>query len=328
MEKNCEVFNITGRLDKKSFINKANQKEERVILVKSFREIGVMNCILIATIIFLWISVFFINGLIGAYAWALLKMILPILGICGVFINIFLFIFCLVKRKKYNKLLVNFILNLVLIFPILMTMNIIQFIYPIDIERVEPSITIKWPFAEETIVVWGGDSIQDNLIHVTWPSERWAYDLVMEPYDIGSKNNEEYGIWDKKVYSPISGVVIAAYDGEKDIDPGSEDFTLLEGNHVYIKVDETGTYLLLNHLKEDSVTVKEGDRVNPGDVIGRIGNSGSTSEPHLHIHHQRQDPTKVLHPILAEGLPLYFEGINGEAMPKKGDIILPDTLIN
>ncbi|WP_335490206.1 M23 family metallopeptidase [Bacillus sp. JJ1773] len=216
-------------------------------------------------------------------------------------------------------------MNLVLIFPILMTLNIIQLIYPIDIERVKPSITVKWPFAEETVVVWGGDTVQNNLIHVTWPSERWGYDLVMEPYDTGSKNNEEYGIWNKEVYSPVSGVVIAAYDGEKDIDPGSEDFILLEGNHVYIKIDETGTYLLLNHLKEGSVTVKEGDRVNPGDVIGRIGNSGSTSEPHLHIHHQRQDPTKVPHPILAEGLPLYFEGINGEAMPEKGDIILPDV---
>ncbi|MGG3801652.1 M23 family metallopeptidase [Metabacillus fastidiosus] len=64
-----------------------------------------------------------------------------------------------------------------------------------------------------------------------------------------------------------------------------------------------------------------GDHVNQGDVIGRVGNRGSTSEPHLHIHHQRQDPTKVIYPILAEGLPLFFEDINGESMPQKGDII-------
>lgn len=284
-----------------------------------------LNFTLIAVIIFLWFSIFFIHGLIGAYAWALIKMVLPIIGFIGVLINIFLLIFGIAKRKKKNKLFVNFIVNLVLIFPILMTLNIIQFIYPSNVERVKPSITAKWPFDEETVVAWGGDSVETNLIHVTWPSERWAYDLVMEPYDIGSKNNEDYGIWNKEVYSPISGVVIAAYDDEEDIAPGSEDFITLEGNHVYIKIDDTDTYLLLNHLKKGSVTVKVGDRVKQGDVIGRIGNSGSTSEPHLHIHHQRQDPTKVLHPILAEGLPLYFEGINGEDMPEKGEIILPDA---
>nr|WP_309098710.1 M23 family metallopeptidase [Fredinandcohnia onubensis] len=69
--------------------------------------------------------------------------------------------------------------------------------------------------------------------------------------------------------------------------------------------------------------MKVGERVNPGDLIGRVGNSGSTSEPHLHIHHQRQAPTKVIYPILAEGLSLFFEGINGDKMPKKGDIISP-----
>ncbi|QTD43400.1 M23 family metallopeptidase [Sporosarcina sp. Te-1] len=204
-----------------------------------------------------------------------------------------------------------------------MTSNIIKFNYPIDIEHANPAITVKCPFAEETVVAWGGDTIENNLIHVTWPSERWAYDLVMEPYDTGSKNNEDYGIWNKEVYSPVSGSVIAAYDGEKDIEPGTEEFISLEGNHVYIKIDETDTYLLLNHFKEGSVAVKEGDRVSPGTVLGRIGNSGTTSQPHLHIHHQRQDPTKVLHPILAEGLPLYFEGINGKPMPEKGDFILP-----
>lgn len=178
--------------------------------------------------------------------------------------------------------------------------------------------------AEQTVVGWGGDTTKDNLPHVIWSSERWAYDLVMEPYDIESENNEDYGIWDKEVYSPVSGTVVAAYDDEADIEPGTEEFSSMEGNYVYIKIDETGTYLLLNHLKKDSVSLKVGERVNPGDLIGRVGNSGSTSEPHLHIHHQRQDPTKVIYPILAEGLPLFFEGINGDKVPGKGEVIKPN----
>lgn len=83
----------------------------------------------------------------------------------------------------------------------------------------------------------------------------------------------------------LDGVVIAAYDEEADITPGSEDVLSMEGNHVYLKVAETGTYLLLNDLKQHSVTVAVGDKVQAGDLLGLVGNSGSTSEPHLHIHH-------------------------------------------
>jgi murein DD-endopeptidase MepM/ murein hydrolase activator NlpD len=116
---------------------------------------------------------------------------------------------------------------------------------------------------------------------------------------------------------------LQAYDKESDIEPTTEDFLSMEGNHIYIKIDETGTYLLLNHLKKESALVKAGDHVNEGQSIGRVGNSETTSEPHLHIHHQRQDPTKVINPIFAEGLPLYFRDMEGKAMPEKGSIVTP-----
>ncbi|WP_235822845.1 M23 family metallopeptidase [Cytobacillus massiliigabonensis] len=290
-------------------------------MIRVIRNLGFFNSILIGVFLLLWISVFLISGLFGAYAWTLLKIVLPIIGIIGIFLNIILFIIFLIKKKKYSKLLVNFIVNIIFTFPLLMTMNIIPFAYPNDIERVKPSITVKWPLDEPTVVGWGGDTTKNNLPHVIWSSERWAYDLVMEPYKLESNDNEDYGIWDKEVYAPVSGIVVAAYDKEADIEPGSEEFFSMEGNYVYIKIDKTGTYLLLNHLKKDSVSVEVGEHVQPGDLIGRVGNSGSTSEPHLHIHHQRQDPTKVIYPILAEGLPLFFEGIDGGAMPIKGDMI-------
>ncbi|MED4453004.1 M23 family metallopeptidase [Metabacillus fastidiosus] len=289
--------------------------------MRLMRNIGFTNSILIGIIFLLWISLFFISGLFSVYAWTFLKMILPIVGLLGIIINIILFIVFIIRKKKMMKLCVNLIVNIVLVFPLLMTMNIIILAYPNDLEHAKPAVTVEWPFIEQTVVGWGGDTVENNLPHVIWSSERWAYDLVMEPYDIGSSNNEDYGIWNIEVHSPVSGTVIAAYDEEADIVPSSEEFISIEGNYVYIKIDETGTYLLLNHLKKDSVSVKVGDHVNQGDVIGRVGNSGSTSEPHLHIHHQRQDPTKVIYPILAEGLPLFFEDINGESMPQKGDVI-------
>ncbi|MDN4069076.1 M23 family metallopeptidase [Paenibacillus vini] len=81
--------------------------------------------------------------------------------------------------------------------------------------------------------------------------------------------------------------------------------------------------MLLNHLKQNSLTVKIGDHVQTGDLLGRVGNSGSTSEPHLQIHHQRQNPVLTPHPVLAEGLPLYFKGTDTVPMPQKGTVVSP-----
>ena len=289
------------------------------------RKYGYTNGVLIALILLLWISAFFIGDIFGVYSWTILKLILPVVGAIGLMVNFVMLIILIVKKQRSVKLFMNIVINIIFIFPILMTMNIILCAYPNTIERTQPSITVSWPLTEETVVGWGGNHVKDNLPHAVWASEKWAYDLVMEPYNINSDSNEDYGIWNKEINAPVSGIVVAVSNDEADITPGTEDFKSIEGNYVYIKIKETGTYLLLNHLKKDSVTVEVGDTVEPGDVIGRVGNSGSSSEPHLHIHHQRQDPTKVIHPVLAEGLPLFFEDIHGDLMPKKGAIIKPQT---
>ncbi|NUU64373.1 M23 family metallopeptidase [Paenibacillus sp. JW14] len=252
-------------------------------------------------------------------------MFLPFAGLLGLIVSILIIIILSIKKKRIFRTVISLALCTVLLFPILLTLNVIKFAYPVSINKTNSSITIVWPIKEKSVVGWGGDTVESNLPHVIWASERWAYDILIEPYNSGSPVLEDYGIWNVEVISPVSGVVVAAFDDEDDIMPNTEDFISTEGNHVYIKIEETGTYLLLNHLKKDSVTVKVGEHVNPGDLIGFVGNSGSTSEPHLHIHHQRQDPTKALMPIFAEGLPLYFRDIDGKPMPEKGDIIVPHT---
>lgn len=272
----------------------------------------------------LWISVFFIHGLVGAVSWGILKLILPFIGMLTFTIHLVRLLISLKKKKSILHSFIGMLVNIVVVVPILQTMNIIPLAYPVKLETMSPSITVKWPLKEKTVVGWGGDTTKVNLPHATWASERWAYDLVMKPYDTGEHELESYGIWNKEVVAPVSGVVVEAYDDEEDIMPNTEESKSSEGNHVYIKIYETSTYLLLNHLKKGSVTVKNGDPVKEGQVIGRVGNSGSTSEPHLHIHHQRQDPTKMLFPIFAEGLPLYFEGTNENPMPEKGATVMPN----
>ncbi|MFF2015826.1 M23 family metallopeptidase [Paenibacillus sp. NPDC058177] len=292
---------------------------------KVIKSLGIFNIFTALIIGILWSCVFFVQGLFGAVSWGLLKMYLPFAGLLGLIVSILIVIILSIKKKRIFRGAISLALCTVLLFPILLTLNVIKFAYPASINKTNPSVTIVWPIKEKSVVGWGGDTVESNLPHVIWASERWAYDILIEPYNSDSPVLEDYGIWNVEVISPVSGVVVAAFDDEDDIMPNTEDFISTEGNHVYIKIEETGTYLLLNHLKKDSVTVKVGEHVNPGDLIGFVGNSGSTSEPHLHIHHQRQDPTKALMPIFAEGLPLYFRDIDGKPMPEKGDILVPHT---
>lgn len=283
---------------------------------------GYINLIVLAILSIMWIAVFFVKGLPGAVSWGVLKLIVPFAGIPVMLINIVRLVINLIRKQTVGRRIAGLSVGVIATFPILLTMNLLQFAYPADINKVTPVLTVAWHFKEEAVVGFGGNRVEDNLPHAVWASERWAYDIVMYPYNTGSEEPESYGIWNKEVYSPVSGVVVEAYDEEEDIRANTEEFTSSEGNHVYIRITKTGTYLLLNHLKKDSVARKTGDKVAAGDYIGRVGNSGATSEPHLHIHHQRQDPTRILLPVFAEGLPLYFEGIK-EQMPVKGSVVKP-----
>jgi Na+-translocating ferredoxin:NAD+ oxidoreductase RnfC subunit len=71
-----------------------------------------------------------------------------------------------------------------------------------------------------------------------------------------------------------------------------------EGNHVSLTCDGKEAMIIMAHLQRGSITVKKGDKVKEGQIIGRVGNSGNTSEPHLHIHAERD----------GTGIPLRFDG--------------------
>lgn len=283
---------------------------------------GTLNLIILIIIILLWISVFFIQGVVGATSWALLKLIIPIIGFLMFIIFIFLTILANIKHKNKCKKIISITLSIILMFPMLLTINVVKLAYPTYKENAEFSLTIPSPFKEDSIIAWGGNTVDENEPHVIWASERFAYDIVMNPFNIVNSNElSNYGIWNKDIYSPVDGIVISTNNSDKDISPNATEFSSLEGNYVYIKIKSTGTYLLMNHLKKESITVKIGQPLKVGDKIGKVGNSGTSSEPHLHIHHQKQNPTTTLHPICSEGLPLYFN-INNESILLTKDSIL------
>ncbi|MCK7505780.1 MAG: M23 family metallopeptidase [Desulfobacterales bacterium] len=157
----------------------------------------------------------------------------------------------------------------------------------------------------------------------------------MEPYVNGSDKLEDYGCYGVPVVAPANGLIVKARDGEPDEVPGmvSNNFTAPEGNFVAIQLDETGTYLIIAHLKAGSVTVKTGDTVVEGQVIGACGNSGNTSEPHI----PHPPPTAGSQPFSAQlcrGASAVFQGSRWSADAVGGfemddqKVILTEMLCN
>lgn len=142
------------------------------------------------------------------------------------------------------------------------------------------------PLHGEWLVYWGGHNVLDNY-HYELASQRYAYDFVQAADGFSYKGdplrNESYHAFGKEVTAPADGVVAEVVNDIPDNSPvGVMNEKVPAGNVVVI--DHGGEYSFLAHLKQGSVTVKKGDQVKTGDTIGKLGNSGNSSEPHLHFH--------------------------------------------
>lgn len=89
-----------------------------------------------------------------------------------------------------------------------------------------------------------------------------------------------------RVRAPCTGRVVQARGDRPDMPVPQPDRSLLEGNHVLLDCGG-GVWLLLAHLAQGSVGVAAGERVVRGAPVGRVGNSGNSTLPHLHLHAQR-----------------------------------------
>ncbi len=141
-------------------------------------------------------------------------------------------------------------------------------------------------------------------------------------------SSHSFFCWDKPVFAPVDGKVFRIGNGWKDHEftniwkmitlwydatfkfrpkevNGRLDIRPNAGNYVMIQAKE-GYIVFLAHLRNHSICLSEGDNVRRGDIVGRVGNSGNSAMPHLHLNlfDQMDDPYK------ANVLPFVFTKYN------------------
>lgn len=174
----------------------------------------------------------------------------------------------------------------------------------------DQAVDLKSPLRGTYVVLNGGTSPFLNG-HFRVRPQSYALDIVgvnafgARKSVFGSNENlESYVIYGQPVFSPCDGRVSAMVDGMPDLVPPDTDSENPAGNHVLIECE--GFEILLAHLREHSTRVTIGDRVATGDLIGEVGNSGNTSEPHLHIHAESGGEPGVI--LDGKSVPITIEG--------------------
>lgn len=154
----------------------------------------------------------------------------------------------------------------------------------------ETQAQLQLPFSGEWYVFWGGRDIQNNY-HAVARDQRFAYDMVImkngQSHSGDGSLSEHYYCWGQPILAPADGTIVSVVADLPDNPPGAMDASNPPGNHVFIDLGNA-EFALLAHLQKGSVAVSDGEFVNAGDLIGLCGNSGNTSEPHLHFHIQDQ----------------------------------------
>ena len=147
----------------------------------------------------------------------------------------------------------------------------------------------QWPLDAEWTVFWGGTTREQNY-HIDSKAQQGALDLIItndegKSHVKSGKSNDNYFAWGQSIYAPVAGKVVMKVDGIPDNVPGVMNPMYAPGNAIMIETID-GDYLLIAHLQKGTVVVEEGQEIQTGDLIGICGNSGNSSEPHVHIHLQ------------------------------------------
>lgn len=185
------------------------------------------------------------------------------------------------------------------------------------------------PFKGDWFIFWGGDAAEQNY-HQNAPNQRFAFDILKvdengKSHKGDGSKNEDYYAFGQEIVAPAEGVVTYVVDGIHDNKPGEMNRMFVPGNTVIIRHAED-EYSLFAHFKQNSIRVKAGDKVTKGQTIGLCGNSGNSSEAHLHFQVQSapffEDEASMK--VFFEKLTVKRDGkteTKNDYSPVKGDIV-------
>lgn len=194
-----------------------------------------------------------------------------------------------------------------------------------SVETFRSSVIYSLPFEGHWAVVNGGFT-QEYSHSWNIPVQRYAYDfLQMESgrsYSGNYREVDSYYCYDKAILSPADGVVVKVNNRSNDsLILGKGRYfnrsNHIAGNYVIIKHAED-QYSLLAHLKKDCIVVKAGEKVVRAQTLARCGNSGNSTEPHLHFH-QQNGPNFYT----SVGLPIRFSDITIQPCQLDGRPVMP-----
>ncbi len=160
--------------------------------------------------------------------------------------------------------------------------------------------------------------LDDNPRFEPWKGQAYALDAVAlnargrRSTGLYPSDPAAYAVFGMPLFSPCSGEVVRVQTGFPDLAPPEQDLENKGGNYVVIRCapEETGredVRAVIAHIKQGSMQVEEGQSVTRETRVGAVGNSGKTSEPHLHFHLQvggRDDA-----PMSGTPVPASFEGV-------------------
>ena len=129
-----------------------------------------------------------------------------------------------------------------------------------------------------------------DIVKLNWAGNRAT---GIYPRELSS-----YAVFGETVYSPCNGEVMEVVDGVADNPIGDEGHQ--PSNQIVIRCQ--GVRVTLAHMTSGSLLIRHGQSLEEGQPLGRVGNAGHTSEPHLHIDAVRDVPDSI------EPVPISFNG--------------------
>ena len=170
---------------------------------------------------------------------------------------------------------------------------------PTRVEKI-PVVVISSPLVGEDWVAGNGPSNTSvhrrSLIPINghaYIAQRFAIDWVQaypdgKMYKGDPSDNKNYRAYGAEIHAVADGVVTQVGDGIPQNTPGAKSLAVpitletVGGNHVIMEIGN-GLFAFYAHMQPGSLRVKVGDKVRRGQVLGLLGNTGNSSEPHLHF---------------------------------------------